>query len=149
MALPAFIARLESLRDEATSAFSSATISDQLESARILFLGEARGYYCRRDRINTTIYDEYPLGYWVRRSKDSAELHRYFLKDGITHMLVNRMEFGKWQENKKRFLDLDERETKVWRSFIVTYLRLVFEDKGAIHKGRPGHWTVVYEVKSS
>ncbi len=45
MALAHFIAQLESLRDEAVAAFSSAGDSEELESARIAFLGAKSGRF--------------------------------------------------------------------------------------------------------
>lgn len=116
------------------------------QNARILFLGEARGFHCRRDYISTTVFDESPLQSWVNRSASPQELLNFFREEKVTHVLVNRLELARWQNQAKRFLELDQRGLKVWQDFMVRFLRPVFENEGPAPRGMPETWTVVYEL---
>lgn len=119
------------------------------QNAKILFLGEARGFYCRRDYISTTIFDESPLQAWIGKSSQPRDLLDFFHKEKVTHVLVNRLELARWQNQAKRFLELDSRGLKIWQDFMLQFLRPVFENEGPSARGLPDTWTVVYELSSA
>jgi hypothetical protein len=110
-------------------------------TARILFLGEARGYYCRPDYVATTILDDYPLPYWLRRSRDASELRDFFVEGGVTHVLYNPSELVRWQSGASPFLPADPRSARIFEEFTRRYLRSVFLDSDAAR----GNGTTVFE----
>lgn len=115
-------------------------------NARVLFLGEARGFYCRRDYITTTLFDGYPLREWVRRSADAAELLAFFRQAGVTHILVNRNELLSRQSRSDKSLSFSPEGEKTLADFQNRFLRLVFEDKGRLIGNSPSTWNQVYKL---
>ncbi|MDD5655955.1 MAG: hypothetical protein PHF00_01715, partial [Elusimicrobia bacterium] len=113
--------------------------------ARVLFLGEARGYYCRRDRICPTSFDRYPLHGWVARSPDTARLRGFFRESRISHVLLDRIGFQAWLGTGNA-LPNDERSRQVYLDFAAEYLRPIFHDKAEAGPGVFASDTTVYEV---
>jgi len=65
--------------------------------AKILFVAEARGYYCERDYILYTplysvLMDEIPLRRVIQESVDIHDLRRRLRQLGVTHILLNMRE---------------------------------------------------------
>ncbi|MBI5209788.1 MAG: glycosyltransferase family 39 protein [Elusimicrobia bacterium] len=114
--------------------------------AKVLFLGEGRRYYCRREAVVMSYFDEYPLQWWLARCATPEDLRREFGRAGITHVLVNRLELGRWQGPGRRYLRLTRGQTEVWQRFMVRYLRRVFERRSLAPDGKPDSDTAVYEV---
>lgn len=109
--------------------------------ARVLFVGEARGFYCRRDYVAGTLFDEPPLREWLRGSRDAAGLLSRFQREGITHVLVNQGELESWRKDSPGYMALNARESEIFADFNKRYLKLLFEDKTP-----PGGWVQVLEV---
>jgi hypothetical protein len=96
--------------------------------ARVLFLGEGRGYYCRRDRICTTSMDRYPLYEWLSRSSDAVGLREFFREARVTHVLLNRGSFLDWQGRGSNFFPKNSAKERIFQDFQAKYLRPLFED---------------------
>jgi len=61
--------------------------------AKVLFIGEARGYYCKRDFVTSLAEDPYSIvTRLVRFCKDTDELLEKLKSLGITHVLYNPKE---------------------------------------------------------
>lgn len=133
--------------------------------ARILFVGEARGFQCRRDRICSTRFDDYPLLAWLRQSRAlsaagpgapgtaqarsllrAAALRDRFRENGLTHVLVNLNELAAWQGGARPFLPWSPEDEKLWEDFKSLWLRPVFEFRGPPSDDFSSAWIIVYEV---
>jgi 4-amino-4-deoxy-L-arabinose transferase-like glycosyltransferase len=82
--------------------------------ARILLLGESRGFHCERRFVASSFFDRSPLVEWLKESRSPGELRERLGREGITHFLINGPELarlkdaGRWAfepEEAKRLLD--------------------------------------------
>ncbi len=60
--------------------------------AGVLFLGEARGAFCRRRLLAPTVFDFPPLTELCRDSFDAAEVNKRLRQFGLTHVFFNGAE---------------------------------------------------------
>ena len=58
--------------------------------AKILFLGEERGYYCLRSFVAPSIFDDHPLVEAANSSPDAQHLSEKLKEMGYTHLLINK-----------------------------------------------------------
>ncbi len=107
------VARSEFLRRE-TPAYSNPSYAaeefinrDLGPGARLLFLGEARGFHCERDYVASSFYDRSPLAVWLAESRSPEDLRERLRREGITDILLNRPELarlkdaGRWEFSKE------------------------------------------------
>ena len=67
--------------------------------SKILFLGEARTFYCRRDHVAGTVFDDNVLEEIVNASKTAEDVRNGLKQRGITHLYVNTPELARLQES--------------------------------------------------
>jgi len=115
------------------------------QDARVLFVGEARGFYCRRDYLAGAVFNEPPLREWLRGAAGAEELLARFRAERITHVLINHNELEAWRRAYPAAMALDSRAAAVFDEFTRRFLRLKFESKTA-PAGSIISWTQVYEV---
>jgi hypothetical protein len=60
--------------------------------ARVLLVGDTRGFYLRRPFIASSPYNRSPLSLWAENSETADDLAARFREHGITHILVNAAE---------------------------------------------------------
>src|SRR5262249_34806610 len=60
------------------------------EDSTVLFLGEERGYYCKRPFIAASPYDENPIIPLADSADNLKDLSFKLNKMGVSHLLVNR-----------------------------------------------------------
>ncbi len=63
------------------------------DSARLLFIGEARPYYFSREAVAPYPMDTHPLAAWVESAPTTEALVRRLGEEGITHIVLNVREF--------------------------------------------------------
>jgi hypothetical protein len=68
---------------------------NKLPSAKVLFLGETRGYYCRKPALVPTYFDANPFFPWANNAPDALALHKTIHQQRITHILLNQAEFAR------------------------------------------------------
>ncbi len=66
---------------------------NKLPNAKVLFLGETRGYYCRKPALVPTAFDPNPFFNWANTSADGNELLADLQKERFTHILFNQTEY--------------------------------------------------------
>jgi hypothetical protein len=71
-------------------------------SARILFVGETRPYYFRRDIVVPSAYDEHPLRRVALPGRPPGEIRRTLIEQGFTHLLFHRSEWERFGEQTYR-----------------------------------------------
>ena len=67
--------------------------------ARLLFIGETRPYYFRREAVAPSAYDRHPLQRWVEESPSAEALVGRLAAEGITHVVLNVHEFKRVHDN--------------------------------------------------
>ncbi len=98
--------------------------------ARLLLVGEGRGFYCPRDYVASTPFDAPALERYASRAAGERELLDVLRRDGITHLLVSDPEL-----RRTRGLTADE---IMRRHFPSGAPRLLFERNGVRVYGLPG-----------
>lgn len=83
--------------------------------ARLLLLGEERGYYIERDYVAATAFVEPVFEGYLRRSATAAALRDALVRDGFTHILLNGAKFA-------------VPDSAVYKDFAGRYLKAAFED---------------------
>lgn len=58
-------------------------------NARVLFVGEPRGFLFPRRFVSPSVFDEHPLAGMTERAATPAEMVLALRKDGFTHLLIN------------------------------------------------------------
>ncbi len=115
------------------------------QNARVLFIGEQRGFYMERDYVAATVFDIHPLLTWIRDSETPDDLLKRFKEAGITHMLLNKHLLIGQHENGIDILPLNERESAVFAVFQNQHLKMIFEKKPQT-KSLDETWVMVLEI---
>jgi hypothetical protein len=104
--------------------------------AVVLFVGEERGYYCRRKFITASVFDVNPLVEAANSSSSAEDIYGKLKSLGVSHLLLN---------NASHQLDLlmgqlssDGRRNLA--DFTKIHLKIVFEDK------EPLSWVRVLQI---
>jgi len=100
--------------------------------AKILFLGEARTFYCRRPCVAGTVFDTNRLEEIVRAAGTPEDIRDALKAEGITHIYVDTGELFRLQESyryafegKERLGMLDRFNWDRFAAFAEKYLRPV------------------------
>lgn len=118
------------------------------ENSRVAFLGESRAYYCDRDFIAATTFDNNPFWVAARDSGTADELHAKLKALGVTHIFLNAFQLY----STAGFPSVLPREVASRPSvseFWGRYLSKVYEKRENDRVGRIKDWLVVYELKDS
>ena len=103
-------------------------------AAKVLVIGEYRGYYLKRAYIGSTIFDRMPVIEYTRQAKSGDELYERFGKEGITHIMVNMAEVIRlWERN---VFDWTDEERRPFDEFWNRYIKQAYR----------WNWAVVYEL---
>jgi hypothetical protein len=79
-------------------------INDKLpDDAKVLFIGEARTFYCEKRFSAPTVFDDQPIEQAVAGAKSPAEVYRALKKQGFTHVLINADELIRLQDPTKAY----------------------------------------------
>lgn len=113
-------------------------------NAKVLFVGEDRGFYCERNFVAPSFYDENPLWLAVGQSTSAQQIQERLAAAGITHILLNGQ--GLLRGSLQAVLPPKEVRSAASREFFSRYLRTVYEDRDET-SGNP-RWLFVYELLS-
>jgi hypothetical protein len=109
--------------------------------ARVMVLGDERGYYLDRDYVASTVFAEHPLKRYLAESASPEALRERLRREGLTHFLINA---GKVREKGvESWLKLDAAESKTYGEFARRYLREVYADR---EPGQAAARCAVYEL---
>ncbi|MFH2202224.1 MAG: glycosyltransferase family 39 protein [Elusimicrobiota bacterium] len=111
--------------------------------AKVLFLGESRAFYCPRDFIAATLYDENPFWKAAREAANAADLHRRVRAMGITHIFMSARQLL-YRRASAAVYPRDVVRGKVFGAFWKRYLAREFEDREDF--GENPRWLTVYRV---
>jgi hypothetical protein len=106
------------------------------QDAKVLFVGEARPYYCHRTYLFSGIGDINPLVSFARECSTARDLFDRLHREKITHILVNLAEPG--FNGNYGSMEFDKRSLAVTDAFWKRYLREIYRgiaDVSVINKG--------------
>jgi len=121
--------------------------------AKVLFMGEARGYYCEREFVTSLAEDPHSIVIrLVRFSKDTDELLEKLKSLGITHVLYNRREG--YRLKSFNIFDWQGDDFPIFHKFWRNNLKLIYTEKDVYlfevkyeRKGdKPINYVEFYEV---
>jgi hypothetical protein len=102
-------------------------------NAKVLFLGEARMFYCRRVHAASTVFDTNALEEIVRAARTPEDIREGLQKQSITHLYVDTAELRRLQttyryfyEGRERLGMLDGFNWELFGRFAKEYLRPVW-----------------------
>ncbi len=95
------------------------------EGSKVLFVGESRGYYCKKGYIASSVFDKTPIVEWANMSDTPEELRKIFYKNQITHILFNKSEAKRLGDGFGVFYWTDK-GGKIFREFQDKYLKEIF-----------------------
>ena len=108
------------------------------EGSKILFLGEARTFYCRRDHVASTVFDTNLLETVMRDARTPDDLFQSLRAEGITHLYADTGELFRLQESYRFPYEgrevlgmLDGFDWDLFDAFARRHLRLVPAFAGA------------------
>lgn len=114
------------------------------ESARVLVVGDARGYYLERPYILASIFDVHPLFHAANEVKDGKALFERLREAGISHLLMNVAEAAR--TNLQTGENLTPEGESALDGFWKNHLNLLFQD---INRERTqDRFSAVYELVS-
>ena len=79
-------------------------------NAKLLFIGETRGYYCERKFITHSVYDRVLWEEWLKKSINSKDFHTILKSYGVTHILLNLDELHRLKVYKIFILNKEDGE---------------------------------------
>ena len=94
--------------------------------AKVLLIGDERPFYLERNRLSASLYVRQPLLFFIETSSSSTELYQKFLREGITHVLINKEEYLRTHDP----LTLSAAKTRLLDSFWKKHLQLIHVDPG-------------------
>jgi len=93
--------------------------------AKILFIGETRGYYCKRKFIANTAFNDTVIVDLIRDSGTIEKLLEKLKELEITHILYNSREARRLTEQYNYFNWRDEREMELYEDFRQNCLKQI------------------------
>ncbi len=93
--------------------------------AKILFIGQTRGYYCKRKFIANTVFNDTVIIDLIRDSGNIEKLLENLKELGITHILYDPLEARRLTQQYSYFNWRDERETEIYEDFRQNYLKQI------------------------
>jgi hypothetical protein len=113
--------------------------------SKVIFLGEARGYYSDRDFVAPTVFDQNPFWTSVSKGSDAQDIRDQLAAAGFTHILLNGR--GLYMGSPDVVLPNDLVQSKKFDEFWFHHLKPIFED----HDEKSGNpkWLFVYEILST
>jgi hypothetical protein len=138
-------------------------------TARVLFLGEARTFHCRREFVASTVFDTNALEELLRAATTPEEIRNGLTRLGVTHLYVDTFELARLQrsyahsfQGRDRLGMLDGFNWPLFADFARRHLKVVWSQPPSgvetfpwerwpellqlADKERPG-MRAVYEIK--
>ena len=119
------------------------------QNAKIVFLGEPRGYYCEREFIAATVFDNNPFWIAARDANSPAEFHDKLRALGITHVFLNAYQLY-MNARYEAMLPRNVIDRPIVSEFWARYLKKVYDK---LDYKTDGHqikdWLIVYELQDT
>jgi hypothetical protein len=96
-------------------------------SEKVLFIGETRHFYCRKNYICTTVFNENPIVSIVKKSKDQGSILQGLRKTGITHILFNPEEHLRLKSQYPFYFNLSGEEDFLFNRFLKERVKVIYQ----------------------
>ena len=116
------------------------------QDAKVLFLGESRGFYCERDFIAATIYDHNPFWPAVRSSGTPAELRDRLKAMGVTHIFLSARQLH-FRADSWALMPRDLAAGSLFGEFFARWLDPLYEERE--DPGGNPRWLDVYALRDA
>ena len=93
--------------------------------AKILFIGETRGYYSDRVFIAGTAHDRTPIVDFAYEARDAEDLHKRLKASGITHLIFNKREIARLNKQYNYFNWKTEEDMKKFSEFYHQHVKIL------------------------
>lgn len=94
------------------------------DNSKVLFLGETRGYYCRKASVVPTVFDKHPLIAAANASDTPGRLFDVLARGGFTHIFVNNYEFSRLGLEK----EFTDKGLACFRKFKKIHMKEIYKD---------------------
>lgn len=116
------------------------------EGARVLLLGESRGFRLERDFIAASVFDENPFWAAASAATDDDDLRRRLAALGVTHILLNVYQLH-YRRNSAGVLPRALAGSDLVDRFFRRWLDRIWEDRQ--DEGYQQRWLVVYALRAA
>ncbi|MBU1752253.1 glycosyltransferase family 39 protein [bacterium] len=100
--------------------------------SKILFIGEARSYYCQKEVLINSHLDTTIIVEMVRKSMDEYDVLKKLKQQGITHILYNQTG-ADWLSQKFDYFHWDNRSQQaIYQRFMTRQLIPIYKKKGMV-----------------
>jgi Dolichyl-phosphate-mannose-protein mannosyltransferase len=118
--------------------------------AKVLFLGDAKSFYCRRAAIAPTVFNHHPLEELAGDASTGKDLADRLKKAGFTHLYVHTGELKRLQRTYAYEYDSSSRpgmlegfNWPLFREFEQQHTRVLRMTR----LGKGGHYIAIYEIR--
>lgn len=114
--------------------------------AKVLFIGEPRTFYCERDFVAATVFDNNPFWVAAGEAKTAEDLLASARKLGITHIFVNAISLYSYSD-RPAVMPRDIIAGKIFNDFWNYYTEQLFENISKSADGKTAGWLTVYKLR--
>ncbi len=101
-------------------------------NSKVLFIGEARSYYCQREVLVNSHLDTTIIVEMIRKSRDEDDLFKRLKQQGITHILYNQTG-ADWLSQRFDYFHWDNKSQQgIYQRFMAGYLIPIYQEKGVV-----------------
>jgi hypothetical protein len=80
-----------------------ALVNESPSVGKVLFIGEARAFYCEKPFAAPTVFNDQPIEKAVAGAKDADGVYAALRAQGFTHLLINTAELIRLQDPTKAY----------------------------------------------
>ena len=114
--------------------------------AKVLLIGESRGFYLERDFIAETVYDRNPFWSAAAEVADEDDLRRRLMHMGVTHLLLSVRQLH-YRHASEALFPRAVAGSDVVDRFVRRWLDKVWEDR--VDGGEQARWLTVYALRGA
>ncbi len=100
------------------------------KEAKVLFVGETRGFYLQQNFISCTAYNNNPLWVAIKKSRNIKQLEKALRPFNVDYILYNDMETTRLQMQYDIF-PLEREDYPLLREFWEKHLQILYDSKGS------------------
>ncbi|MBI2362563.1 MAG: glycosyltransferase family 39 protein, partial [Elusimicrobia bacterium] len=114
--------------------------------AKVLVLGESRGYYLERDFVAATVYDYNPFWTEAAQAEDEDDLRARLAARGVTHILLSARQLH-FRSGSSAVLPRELAGSDMLDRFMRRWAERLWEDR--VDAGTQPRWLTVYALRAA
>jgi hypothetical protein len=112
--------------------------------AKVLLLGESRGFYLERDFVAATVYDHNPFWTAASAAADPADLRQRLRALGVTHLLMSVRQFH-FRRDSPGILPREVAGSALVDDFLRSWVDVLWQERE--DRGEEPRWLTVYRLR--